>query len=1041
MVKILQWNAHTLTSVRVHELGELVDRFSIDIIAIQESLQTGNQRNKSYKDFIRFNSVYEETNPIATFLHQSLDFERLLAFELHHDQAQSQVFKINLDNYDFILVHAYLRNGSENTGIRLLIESVLKLQNNGAKILIVGDLNARCAILGNGSRRNLAGVFLDSVFDSEFNMFTALNDGSMTFFRTRTKPSAVDASICSAELLPYVKDWVNLPELDSDHSVLITTMHSKSKEERNPRFTLNRRTIPCLDHYKPEFVRILNGNIHRLCSHKRSFSGSLMLGIWDAFNFTYPKVERNNYQGFHWEAELRNLALERNKRRLDGDIEGFLQIRSKIEKLNAKKNLERLHQFLGKLKSNTPAKIIFDTFRKARGTSYVPLTGSNYESARRTAAQFCSFSKPRIVASVESKTWWEENKKDFFTLPDIMDAKLSKLNSAIDVNELHSAIFSLKKKSTPGPDGIPYVIYRLLDEKSMRKLTEYFNTCFLNGELPLEFKKCFQVAIPKSVPGEFRPISLLSSLLKIFEKLIKTRLNSWMNSVLPDNQYGFRHGVGSADTVANLTSFIQGGFQSNKYTLVVYCDIRKAFDCADSLSIKRKLMNNGLRGPILWFLTNLLESRKAQCILKNAISEEYELEEGTPQGGILSPDLWNIFYSDIPQDNDIVSSVFADDTAFCIQYDKSDKQLAFQKMNALLDKVSKWAIQNRIEFSARKCEFVVYSRNILKTKVPDIYMTDLSGKVRLSRVQSYKYLGLVLDYRLTFREHIRNMCKELDKRLTVFRFIGGSMKADRKTMELLYRSYIQGFTDYGTVVYGCASPCVLEKLHAKIRKFARILTGSIRGTRNEELIKEAYIQLPKSRRELFLLRLRIRIEHSQLRSMKSRFSEFCDVQATSRHSWIFPDMKVALVEHNFVECKVKKLPQLINNRARLVWKKAPPWIYHSDKRVELLSARIRMNNIPTKKWASRFKIDKCDLCRHCHLQIETMEHLLYCKVPDVYFKHQFDSEGKIVCTTEAEKFQTIETASAMLAAEALTINEPCYCVPCAVAQQIEDDDY
>jgi len=289
MVRVLQWNAHTLTDVRVHELGDLSARLSADIIAIQESLQSNVQRKKSFKNFIRFNSVIEEKNPISTFLHESLDFERITQFELNHDQAQTQVFRILLDEYEFILVHAYLRNGSEITGIQLLINTIKKLQSLTPKILLIGDLNTRSSILGNGTRRNRAGVFLDDSIDSELNMFTALNDGSMTFFRTRTTPSAVDASLCSAELLPFVKDWENLPELDSDHSVLVTTMQSKSQENRNLRFTLDRRTIPCLPFYKPEFLRILNGNIHRLSPRKRAFVSKLASGIWDAYNFTYPK--------------------------------------------------------------------------------------------------------------------------------------------------------------------------------------------------------------------------------------------------------------------------------------------------------------------------------------------------------------------------------------------------------------------------------------------------------------------------------------------------------------------------------------------------------------------------------------------------------------------------------------------------------------------------------------------------------------------------------------------------------------------------------
>ena len=183
------------------------------------------------------------------------------------------------------------------------------------------------------------------------------------------------------------------------------------------------------------------------------------------------------------------------------------------------------------------------------------------------------------------------------------------------------------------------------------------------------------IIIPILKPGEdktevasYRPITLLSCVGKLLEKIICKRLNYWItsNSSLANHQCGFRAGMSTYDVLLRLEANIRKSLMSQTQTIVVYLDLKAAFDRVWHLGLLYKLAEMGLQGRMFRWIGNYLENRTSQVRLGNISSSSYFVGAGVPQGAVLSPTLFNIIMHDMPQDPKIDIYSYADDLTFSI---------------------------------------------------------------------------------------------------------------------------------------------------------------------------------------------------------------------------------------------------------------------------------------------------------------------------------------------------------------------------------------
>lgn len=253
---------------------------------------------------------------------------------------------------------------------------------------------------------------------------------------------------------------------------------------------------------------------------------------------------------------------------------------------------------------------------------------------------------------------------------------------------------------------------------------------------------------PKQLVNSYRPISLLPTFAKLFEKLILHRITPIIDqhNIFPKSQFGFRQKHNTIHQIHRITEKISASFETKQYCPGVFLDISQAFDRVwhDGLLFKLK---HFLPPPYYLIIKSYLENRSFSVRQKNDYSTVQYIKAGVPQGSDLSPTLYNIFTADIPTSNHTLLASFADDTA--ILTSNKFRDIASQNLQLHLNKIESWSKDWKIKMNDDKSAQVNFSLN--KRECPPLKFNNKQIPLH----QSTKYLGITLDKRLTWSNHTK----------------------------------------------------------------------------------------------------------------------------------------------------------------------------------------------------------------------------------------------------------------------------------------------
>ncbi|GFX91422.1 probable RNA-directed DNA polymerase from transposon X-element [Trichonephila clavipes] len=320
-------------------------------------------------------------------------------------------------------------------------------------------------------------------------------------------------------------------------------------------------------------------------------------------------------------------------------------------------------------------------------------------------------------------------------------------------DEIIHYIKPINAKKAPGKDLITNRMLKNFPIKLILILTILINKILKFNHFPDNWKEAiiFSINKPDKDPhlaSSYRPISLLSTIGKLTESIILHRLKKFINehNLLNPNQYGFTNKLSTLHPLLRLTEHISEGFQKRKSTGVVFLDIQKAFDRVWINGLTFKLISYNLPPPLIHLIHSYLTNRSFKIRINETLSKEHSVSAGCPQDSLLGPLLFNLYINDIPDYSLTKINLYADDTAIHATYKKlSTISFAINKhLLHLQNFYDKWKISINVEKSTA----------IIFTKKDSLTPPIIMYNKQIPWSQEAKYLGIIFDTHLTWKQHI-----------------------------------------------------------------------------------------------------------------------------------------------------------------------------------------------------------------------------------------------------------------------------------------------
>lgn len=398
-------------------------------------------------------------------------------------------------------------------------------------------------------------------------------------------------------------------------------------------------------------------------------------------------------------------------------------------------------------------------------------------------------------------------------------------------NEIIKHIFSLKNNSAPGIDTITTKFIKDFHIYLIEPLVHITNLIFKTGIVPTQFKISIVTPIyksgDKSEIGNYRPISIINSFAKIFEKCLKDRLINYLeiNDILTPNQFGFIGGLSTSDAVGELTRQVNESFDKNRKCLAVFLDLAKAFDTVPHDLLLETLESYGIRGPVIEIFASYLSERKQFLKINNEISEPSYIKIGIPQGTVIGPILFITYINALTMlniDNGSLIS-YADDTVAVfhgISWEDTKKSAELG-----LAVLKNWLDSFKLSLNLQKSNYIGFS--ITAANRPTFHQIKL-GSVDIKEVPFTKYLGIIVDKHLRWDQHILKLAQNVRKLIYRFYILRNILNGN--LLILIYRSLVESILRYGVTVWGglykhslkqlnVVQNFILKVIHKKTKRF------------------------------------------------------------------------------------------------------------------------------------------------------------------------------------------------------------------------------
>lgn len=829
-LRIHSWNANGIRN-KTDELKTYIRQHDIDVMFISE-LKLQNSLTLKIPNY----TAYFKPRPGSRFGGVGVIIKKEIPHSIGPN-VDSTIEHICLNvAKKLTLVGVYNRPSNDFTDDCL---NNLLIQNK--QVLIIGDLNATHA-MWNCNRNNQNGQILFSYLDNTTDSFL-LHTTTPTHFPTNgMTPTTIDLAI--SKNLAGITNLETHSELPSDHNPVFLHIHYTQKQNVTRTVTTYKHTNWVQYRQLMDKKTTITPDIRNTTELEMEVQ-TMTATLQEAQSKIAKKVKTKH--DLPLPDEILDLIKVRNRFRKIWQRTGIRDyqtrtkdttklIRTKIynhknqtweRKLQSLSTTDNSLWKLGKVlkaKANTIPAIT------KHGQTYI----TDIDKANLLADTFEEIHRLPDDTTQEQK----DITKQLLTRKTLDIDNITQRKLKTTPGEVYKIIKLLPNNKAPGKDGIDYKLIKNLPRKCIVQFTYIINAILLLQHWPTPWKEAVVVPIAKTGknPGDYtsyRPISLLSTLSKVAEKIILKRLNELTSKLnLPDKtQFGFKTKHNTTHQVARIVTDIIHNYKKGKNTTMVLLDIEKAFDKVWTAGLISKLTTYKYPQHIINLIHSYLTNRTMYVKINNAQSDPRVITAGVPQGSVLGPTLFNIFISDLPTFHNSNLALFADDTALYAH--SYFAQAAGALTQCHLDRVMKFYIKWKVQVNVNKSEAIVFSRKFTNNKM---FRPLRVGNMLIPQKSHVKYLGVQLDSRLRFGHHLKTLHQKLYTATRyLYPLLAKKSALNQRNKKLLYTVMLRPIITYASPVWMGVSKTALRPLQSYQNKMLRLITNKDRYTKITEL--------------------------------------------------------------------------------------------------------------------------------------------------------------------------------------------------------------
>ena len=410
--------------------------------------------------------------------------------------------------------------------------------------------------------------------------------------------------------------------------------------------------------------------------------------------------------------------------------------------------------------------------------------------------------------------------------------------TSITLQETIGALNEIKTKKSPGLDGISIRLLKDASNIVAGPLVNIFNVSLQRAIFPNDWKLAKVTPIfkegNKADCENYRPISVISAVAKLFEKLVYLQLSSFLrlNGILVEQQSGFRQQHSTETALLSSTNEWLFNMDRGLLSGVLFLDLKKAFDTIDHHILLSKLELYGIKGTSLKWFESYVSGRSQICSVNSKMSAARQIKCGIPQGSNLGPILFLLYINDLPNCLETTkANLFADDTSLsCEGFSPYEIET---KLNKDIENVHRWLTANKLSLNMEKSEFMIIGSRRRLASIENSPVLTLGGN-NIKRVYQKKTLGMILDDQLKWNKHNEMQCKTISNNIALLK--RAKLFVNRDSLIKIFNALVWPHFNYCSTIWndGCCS--IIDKLFILQKRAARVITGDTYEVRSMQTL-------------------------------------------------------------------------------------------------------------------------------------------------------------------------------------------------------------